>query len=64
MIQYGDRVRVIDSTYCCAQLGAQGVIVNNPEPQKDGSIRYLVRWDYSPTTLFGVHNNCIEGITT
>lgn len=40
--KFGDRIREIESL--CSD-GAIGTIVDNGTPQKNGDIRYLVRWD-------------------
>lgn len=53
--QFGDRVRVTSNSYACANQGDTGQIVDNGE-----NGRYLVRWDYHPTILFGVHSCDIE----
>ena len=62
MIKFNDRVEVISESYCCAELGEIGTIVDEGYPTRDNDIRYLVRWDYSPTTLFGVHSCDIKKV--
>ena len=62
MIKFNNRVEVISESYCCAELGEIGTIVDEGYPTHDNDIRYLVRWDYSPTTLFGVHSCDIKKV--
>lgn len=58
--KFNDRVKVTSKQYCCAELGEIGTIVNDGSLTRDNDIRYLVRWDYSPTTLFSVRSCDIE----
>jgi len=60
MIKFGDRVRVTSPTYCCANLGEQGMIVDNGHPTQNGLQRYLVRWDSNPSMIFGVYSDSIK----
>ena len=62
MIKFGDRVRVTDPTYACANLGDTGKIVDNGCATSGNINRYLVRWDSSPNMLWGVHSYSIERI--
>lgn len=40
--KFGDRVREIEPL--CSE-GKVGTLIDNGTPQKNGDIRYLVRWD-------------------
>lgn len=62
MITFGDRVRVTSTTYSCANLGDTGTIVDSGYPTPNNLHRYLVRWDSTPTMLWGVHSDSIERI--
>ena len=62
MFNYGDRVRVISTTYACANFGEQGKIVDNGYRTPGNLYRYLVRWDSTPDMLWGVHSDSIERI--
>ena len=54
MFKIFDRVKVISSEYCCANLGDIGTLLD------DGPYRFLVRWEANPTMLWGVHSSDIE----
>lgn len=58
--KFMDRVMVTNPLYCCAYVGECGYLVDDGSLQKDGTYRYLVRWDHSPTTLFGVSESDIR----
>ena len=61
-IRYGDRVKVTNPSYSCAELGDIGTIVDNGIVTYAGLGRYLVRWDRNPDMLWGVHSDCIENV--
>jgi len=54
----GDRVREIKSL--CSE-GEDGTIVDNGTEQKNGDIRYLVRWDGS-SLLYGCRQSNIKAV--
>ena len=56
--KFGDRVREIKSL--CSD-DEDGTIVDNGTYQKDGDIRYLVRWDGS-SLIYGCHQSNIKAV--
>lgn len=52
----GDRVREIDQL--CSE-GDTGTLVDRGTPQKDGDVRFLVRWDSHPANVYGCRESNI-----
>jgi hypothetical protein len=61
-LKYNDRVVVTVETYCCADVGEIGTIVDEGYLVDNNLYRYLVRWDNNPTMLYGVHSCDIKQV--
>jgi len=53
-MKFQTRVKEIEPI--CSR-GMLGTIVDNGTAQKNGDTRFLVRWDYSSTTIFGARKS-------
>ena len=61
--EYKDKVVVTDPKYAyIAEVGTVGEIVNDGSRCEGGAERYLVRWESTPTMLWGVDDSSIEAL--
>ena len=54
--KFGDRVKEIEPL--CSE-GDTGTLVDWGTPQKNGDVRYLVRWDSYPENVYGCRESNI-----
>lgn len=61
LVGYGTKIVLTSSDYPAAKLGDTGTVVQDGYFDSIvGHYRYLVRWDSSPSMLFGVYSDSFE----
>ena len=54
--KFGDRVKEIEPL---SSEGYTGTLVDQGTPQKNGDVRYMVRWDSYPAVVYGCRESNI-----